>query len=47
MHVHDFCTTAKIDEKIMQNLSRKGNLVDEIKSLMLDKTKLKNDIESL
>jgi hypothetical protein len=47
MHVHDFCTTAKIDEKIMQNLYRKGNLVDEIKALMLDKTKLKNDIESL
>jgi SNF2 family DNA or RNA helicase len=47
MHVHDFCTTAKIDEKIMQNLYRKGNLVDEIKALMLDKTKLKNDIENL
>ncbi|MDR2130859.1 MAG: DEAD/DEAH box helicase [Odoribacteraceae bacterium] len=47
MHVHDFCTTAKIDEKIMQNLHRKGNLVDEIKALMLDKTKLKRDIENL
>jgi hypothetical protein len=47
MHVHDFCTTAKIDEKIMDNLRRKGNLVDEIRALMADKTKLRKDIESL
>jgi hypothetical protein len=47
MHVHDFCTVAKIDDKIMQNLHRKGNLMDEIKALMLDKTRLKRDIENL
>ncbi|MDR0543826.1 MAG: DEAD/DEAH box helicase [Odoribacteraceae bacterium] len=47
MYVHDLCTTAKIDEKIMQNLIRKGNLVDEIRALMADKTKLKKDIENL
>jgi hypothetical protein len=47
MHVHDFYTTAKIDDKIMQNLLRKRNLVDEIKDLMADKTRLKRDIENL
>jgi len=47
MIIHDFRTTANIDDKIMRNLSRKGNLADEIKKLMLDKTALKKYIEKL
>jgi superfamily II DNA or RNA helicase len=47
MFIHDFCTNANIDDKIMQNLKRKSNLSDEIKKLMNDKTKLKKYIESL
>ncbi|MDR2064848.1 MAG: DEAD/DEAH box helicase [Prevotellaceae bacterium] len=47
MFIHDFRTEANIDDKIMRNLRRKGNLADEIKRLMLDKTKLKKYIESL
>lgn len=47
MFVHDFCTSAKIDDKIMNNLRRKGNLADEIKQMMLDRTKLKEYIEEL
>jgi hypothetical protein len=47
MYIHDFCTNSNIDSKIMRNLSRKGNLSDEIKNLMNDKTSLKKYIESL
>jgi len=47
MYIHDFRTVANIDDKIMKNLSRKGNLADEIKQLMKDKTKLKQYIEEL
>jgi SNF2 family DNA or RNA helicase len=47
MIIRDFRTSANIDDKIMRNLSRKGNLADEIKRLMLDKTKLKKYVESL
>jgi hypothetical protein len=47
MYIHDFRTNANIDDKIMQNLKRKGNLSDEIKKQMNDKTKLKKYIESL
>ncbi|MDR1594634.1 MAG: DEAD/DEAH box helicase [Prevotellaceae bacterium] len=47
MFIHDFCTEANIDDKIMRNLRRKGNLADEIKKLMLDKTKLKKYVDSL
>jgi SNF2 family DNA or RNA helicase len=47
MFIHDFRTEANIDDKIMRNLRRKGNLSDEIKNLMLDKTKLKKYIEGL
>jgi hypothetical protein len=47
MFIHDFRTNANIDDKIMHNLYRKGNLSDEIKKLMNDKTKLKKYIESL
>jgi SNF2 family DNA or RNA helicase len=47
MFIHDFRTSAAIDDRIMNNLRRKGNLADEIKELMLDKTKLKQYIEEL
>lgn len=47
MNVIDLLTRSGIDTRIMQNLSRKGNLADEIKELMKDKTKLKQYIESL
>jgi len=47
MFIHDFNTDAGIDLRIMQNLHRKSNLADEIKKLMLDKTKLKQYIEEL
>jgi SNF2 family DNA or RNA helicase len=47
MFIHDFRTNANIDDKIMRNLARKGNLSDEIKKLMSDKTKLKKYVESL
>ena len=47
IQIHDFCTTAKIDDKIMENLHRKGNLVDEIRELMQDRTKLRHHIENL
>jgi SNF2 family DNA or RNA helicase len=47
MFIHDFRTEANIDDKIMRNLRRKGNLADEIKRLMLDKTKLKKYINEL
>jgi SNF2 family DNA or RNA helicase len=47
MFIHDFRTDANIDDKIMRNMRRKGNLADEIKKLMLNKTKLKKYIESL
>jgi SNF2 family DNA or RNA helicase len=47
MFIHDFRTEANIDDKIIRNLKRKGNLADEIKKLMLDKTKLKKYVESL
>ncbi len=47
MFIHDFRTTANIDEKIMRNLYRKGNLADDIKRLMIDKTQLKKYVESL
>ncbi|GHT13443.1 hypothetical protein FACS189426_18350 [Bacteroidia bacterium] len=47
MYIHDFLTNANIDDKIMRNLKRKGNLSDEIKKQMNDKTKLKKYIESL
>jgi hypothetical protein len=47
MMIHDFRTNANIDEKIIQNLRRKGNLADEIKQLMHDKTKLKKYLQNL
>ena len=47
MHIHDFRTTAKMDDKIMANLYRKENLANEIKTLMMDKTKLKRYVENL
>ncbi|MDR3188426.1 MAG: DEAD/DEAH box helicase [Prevotellaceae bacterium] len=47
MEIHDFRTEANIDDKIMNNLKRKGNLAEEIRLLMLDKTKLKKYVEEL
>ncbi|MFW5944943.1 MAG: SNF2-related protein [Bacteroidota bacterium] len=47
MRIIDFMTDAGIDDRIIANLSRKENLVDEIKSLMKDKTKLKKYAEGL
>lgn len=47
MFVHDFMTKSGIDTRIIENLSRKGNLANEIKRLMLDKTKLKEYVEKL
>ncbi|KAA6348487.1 hypothetical protein EZS27_004087 [termite gut metagenome] len=47
MHIHDFQTVANIDYKIMRNLERKGNLADEIKRIMLNKTEFKKYIEEL
>lgn len=47
VHVWDILTTAKIDERIMDCLSRKGSLADEIKKLISDKTKLKKFVENL
>lgn len=47
MYIHDLITCSGIDNRIMGNLHRKGNLADEIKELMLDKTKLKQYVETL
>jgi SNF2 family DNA or RNA helicase len=43
----DILTRSGIDTRIMNNLSRKGNLADEIKEMMKDKTKLKQYVEGL
>jgi hypothetical protein len=47
MLVIDLLTHSGIDTRIMGNLRRKGNLTDEIKELMKNKTKLKKYIELL
>lgn len=47
MTIIDLLTRSGIDTRIMNNLSRKGNLADEIKELMKDKTKLKQYVEQL
>jgi SNF2 family DNA or RNA helicase len=47
MHIHDLLTYSGIDDRIMRNLRRKGNLADEIKVLLKDKTKLKKYIQKL
>lgn len=47
MLIFDLLTRSGIDNRIMSNLQRKGNLADEIKELMKDKTKLKNYVEQL
>lgn len=47
MEVIDLLTSSGIDNKIMANLRRKGNLADEIKVLLTDKTKLKQYVEQL
>lgn len=47
MHIHDLLTYSGIDDRIMKNLRRKGNLADEIKDLLKDKTKLKKYIQEL
>lgn len=47
MFIYDISPNCGIEKRINQNLSRKGNLSDEIKSLLKDKTKLKNYIKKL
>lgn len=47
MLIVDLLTRSGIDQRIMLNLSRKGNLADEIKALMLDKSKLKKYVKGL
>jgi SNF2 family DNA or RNA helicase len=47
MFVFDTITESGIDYRIRQNLLRKGNLADEIRQLLLDKTKLKQYVQSL
>ncbi len=47
MFIHDFVTDAKIDDRIMRTLARKRNFADEIKEMMLDKTKLKQYVEEI
>lgn len=47
MIVIDFLTDSGIDRRIMQILRRKGNLADEIRKLLNDKTKLKQYVEKL
>jgi hypothetical protein len=47
MQIFNLLTDAGIDFKIMQNLARKGNLADEVKRLMTDKTALKKYVEAL
>lgn len=47
MHIHDLLTHSGIDDRIMRNLRRKGNLADEVRDLLKDKTKLKKYIQEL
>lgn len=47
MTIIDLLTDSGIDNRIMSNLSRKGNLADEIRELLKDKTKLKRYVEEL
>jgi len=47
MNIYDLITNSGIDYRIQANLSRKGNLADEIRSLLIDKTKLKQYVEKL
>lgn len=47
MVVYDLLTRSGIDSRIMSNLSRKGNLADEIQELLKDRTKLKEYAEKL
>lgn len=47
MDIYDIQTTAGIDNQIIRNLNRKGNLAEEIKYLLLDKTKLKQYVQDL
>lgn len=47
MVIIDLLTRSGIDTRIMNNLLRKGNLADEIKEMLKDKTKLKQYVEEL
>lgn len=47
MTIIDFVTKSGIDNRIHKVLNRKGNLADEIKEKMKDKTELKKYIQSL
>lgn len=47
MHIYDMVADCGIEYRILNNLERKGNLADEIKQLLHDKTKLKIYINSL
>lgn len=47
MHIYTMRSKCGIEYRILENLSRKGNLADEIKQLLHDKTKLKNYVRDL
>ncbi|SHJ19701.1 SNF2 family N-terminal domain-containing protein [Cruoricaptor ignavus] len=45
MDIYDFRTECGIEHRIANNLARKGNLSEEIKTMLKDKTELKNYIK--
>ncbi len=47
MYIYNFRPNCGIENKIASNLNRKQNLADEIKSMLNEKTKLKQYVESL
>lgn len=47
MYIYDMISNCGIDWRIQQNLHRKGNLANEIKEILNDKTKLKNYVKEL
>lgn len=47
MQIFDMRAECGIEYRISSNLNRKGNLANEIKQMLHDKTKLKNYVESL
>jgi SNF2 family DNA or RNA helicase len=47
MEIWDVQTDTGMEHRIRQNIARKGNLADEIRELLYDKTKLKQYVEEL
>lgn len=47
MEIYDILTETGIDRRIMANLRRKGNLADEFKEMLKDKTELKKYVETI